>query len=176
MALQTKVNIKQAFGVAGEFYDDSPRRTATYTVGADSTFGTLAFLNSSGNVGPYVAATYTTLAGVFVRPKEAVLRNGLTASLTVAANDSVQVCSMGHVIVKSVSAITPMSPVYMCTVAGTGFAVGDIATASQTAGTWKLINGASFVSATTTTGDADSSSATTYFGVIELGAPISIAS
>ena len=106
--------------------------------------------------------------------EEAVIRNGLTATMDIAANDNVQVCSMGHVIVKSVTAVTPMSPVYVCTVAGGTFAVGDIATASQASGTWKLINGATFVSATTTTGDVDSSTATTYFGVVELGAPISI--
>ena len=80
MALQTKVNIKQAFGIAGEFFDDSPRRTASYVVGADSVFGTFAFLNSAtGLVGPYTAGTYTTLAGLFVRPKEAVIRNALLA-------------------------------------------------------------------------------------------------
>lgn len=42
MALQTSVNVLQGFGVAGEFFDDSPRRVNSYIVAGGSPISAVA--------------------------------------------------------------------------------------------------------------------------------------
>lgn len=100
---QTQVNIKQAFGVVGDFYDDSPRRVDPYIVAGGSigqyfTISTddpkLATVGGAGIPG-----------GIAVNSKEYALA-GLSASLTFANGAIAQLCSMGRVVVAATTAVT----------------------------------------------------------------------
>ena len=100
--MQTTINVEQAFGIAGEIYDLTPYRVDAREVATAVTFGTPAGLKSDGTVGA-MDATYSTFAGIFVRPKEEVSYgtsgNPLAPTLTVPAGRTVQIMSMGRVVV-----------------------------------------------------------------------------
>lgn len=102
--MQTKINVKQAFGLVGEMYDLTPYRVDAKQVAAEATFGHAAGRSSTGTYADMASTTYTTFAGIFVRPKEAVSYGGTTgtdkalaATMTQPAGASVQICSMGRV-------------------------------------------------------------------------------
>lgn len=101
--MQTTVNVAQAFGLVGEMYDLTPRRVDAYEVATQVTMGAVAGFSAAGKVGAMDADTYTKFAGVVVRPHEAVNYGGaagaLAASITQPAGATVQVCSMGRVVV-----------------------------------------------------------------------------
>ena len=100
--MQTTINVEQAFGIAGEIYDLTPYRVDANEVATAVTFGTPAGRKSDGTVGA-MDTTYSTFAGIFVRPKEEVSYgtsgNPLAPTLTVPAGRTVQVMSMGRVVV-----------------------------------------------------------------------------
>lgn len=104
--MQTTINVEQAFGIAGEIYDLTPYRVDAREVATAVTFGTPAGLKSDGTVGA-MDTTYSTFAGIFVRPKEEVsygtvaggTGNPLAPTLTVPAGRTVQIMSMGRVVV-----------------------------------------------------------------------------
>ena len=108
--MQTTINVEQAFGIAGEIYDLTPYRVDANEVATAVTFGTPAGRKSDGTVGA-MDSTYSTFVGVFVRPKEEVsygtvtggtanpLANPLAPTLTVPAGRTVQIMSMGRVVV-----------------------------------------------------------------------------
>ena len=108
--MQTTINVEQAFGIAGEIYDLTPYRVDANEVATAVTFGTPAGRKSDGTVGA-MDSTYPTFVGVFVRPKEEVsygtvtgstanpLANPLAPTLTVPAGRTVQIMSMGRVVV-----------------------------------------------------------------------------
>lgn len=108
--MQTAINVKQAFGIAGEIYDLTPYRVDAREVATAVTFGTAAGVSSTGAFGAMAASTYTKFAGIFVRPKEeisygtvktspAVEVNPLGATMTVPAGRTVQIMSMGRVVI-----------------------------------------------------------------------------
>lgn len=101
--MQTTINVEQAFGIAGEIYDLTPYRVDANEVATAVTFGTPAGRKSDGTVGAMDGTTYTTFAGIFVRPKEEVSYgtsgNPLAPTLTVPAGRTVQIMSMGRVVV-----------------------------------------------------------------------------
>lgn len=110
MAFQTSVNKYQVIGVHGEFADDSPSRTAPYALVANSTVqpavgcvftqGTADNEAKVGGSGAYL--------GVLVEPKQYANLNGdLSATTNVKAGTNGEICSMGHIFVKSPTAFAP---------------------------------------------------------------------
>ena len=98
--MQKTINVAQAFGMAGEMYDLTPRRVDAKEVAADVLIGGVAGIKpADGSVGP-MGTTYTVFAGIFVRPKEEInygVSTPLAASVKVLSGQTVQVCSMGRV-------------------------------------------------------------------------------
>lgn len=102
-AIQTQVNIKQAFGVVGDFYDDSPRIVDPYIV-ADGAIG-LYFTVSADDPKSATLGGEGVLGGIAVNSKEYALL-GTKASLEFQNGAVAQLCSMGRVVVKSTNAVT----------------------------------------------------------------------
>ena len=100
--MQTTINVEQAFGIAGEIYDLTPYRVDAREVATTATFGGVAGVSTDGKYGT-MGGSYTTFAGIFVRPKEEVSYgtsgNPLAPTLTVPAGRTVQIMSMGRVVV-----------------------------------------------------------------------------
>lgn len=103
MALQKSVNQKLAFGVEGDFYDDSPRIVDPFIV-------------SEGRIGLYYTVTSAdptsatpggtgVMGGIAVNSKEYALL-GTAPSLTFKAGVAAQLASRGRVIVKASTAVT----------------------------------------------------------------------
>ena len=84
---QKVVNMKQAFGIEGEFYDSSLKRATNYKLAAAAKYGKPLFLSADGKtVTPtYNSRTENTFAGMMVNPKEAINGGGLNATMEVAA-------------------------------------------------------------------------------------------
>lgn len=107
--VQTSVNKYQVIGIPGEFADDSPSRvtpfaclansTAQPTVGYVFTQGTADNEAKVGGSGAYL--------GVLVEPKQYANYNNLNASLEVKPGTNGEICSMGHIFVKSATAFKP---------------------------------------------------------------------
>lgn len=108
--VQTSVNQYQVLGVPGEFADDSPSRVTPYacvanssaqpTVGCVFTQGTADNEAKVGGSGTYL--------GVLVEPKQYANYNGdLSATLAVKPGTIGEICSMGHIFVKSPTAFAP---------------------------------------------------------------------
>lgn len=100
--MQTTINVAQAFGVVGEMYDLTPRRVDAFEASAEVEMGKIAGMKpADGTIGP-LGATYSAFKGVFVRPHEMINRGtssgALAPSLKVPAGTTIQVCSMGRVV------------------------------------------------------------------------------
>ena len=65
--MQTTVNVKQAFGIAGEIYDLTPYRVDSRIVAAPATFGKPAGISATGTYANMASTTYTTFVGIFVK-------------------------------------------------------------------------------------------------------------
>ena len=110
MAVQKTVNKYQVLGVPGEFADDSPSRVAPYSCLANSsaqpTVG-YAFTQGSNANEAKVGGTGAFL-GILVEPKQYANYSGsLAAALTVNPGTNGEICSMGHVFVKSGTNFAP---------------------------------------------------------------------
>lgn len=107
MTLQKSVNSKQAFGLVGTFYDTSARTVAPYN------------LKAAGDVLPTIGCAFTTsaaaphnatigdgdvFAGILVSPHEYII-NGLSASLELADGTIGELCTKGHIVVQSETAV-----------------------------------------------------------------------
>lgn len=97
---QKAVNIKQAFGVEGEFYDSSIKAVTTYIAATTVKVGNPVYFDANGKV----AATGTKFAGIVVNPKE-YTQTTIGSTLDLAAGTPVAVASKGHIIVKAAGAI-----------------------------------------------------------------------
>ena len=107
--MQSTINVAQAFGLVGSIYDLTPYRVDAYEVATAVNIGGIAGRKSDGTIGAMDNSVYTTFAGIFVRPHEAVnygtvdtvtyKASPLGASLAQPAGATVQVCSMGRVVV-----------------------------------------------------------------------------
>ena len=102
MTLQSTVNDKQAFGNIGAFYDDSPRRVAPYVLDAACPVGNACTLVALAE-GHCTKGGSGAFGGILVNGHEYV-KEGLAASLDVPAGTNVQLCTMGHVVVKTTTA------------------------------------------------------------------------
>lgn len=108
--VQTSVNQYQVLGVPGEFADDSPSRVTPYVCVANSsaqpTVGCV-FTQGSADNQAKVGGSGTFL-GVLVEPKQYANINGdLSASLAVKPGTVGEICSMGHIFIKSPTAFAP---------------------------------------------------------------------
>lgn len=109
MGFQTSVNQYQVIGVPGEFADDSPSRVAPYSClaneSAQPTVG-YAFTQGSADNEAKVGGTGAFL-GILVEPKQYANFANLTASLAVNPGTNGEICSMGHIFVKSATSFAP---------------------------------------------------------------------
>lgn len=103
MAGQNIVNQKLAFGVEGDFYDDSPRIVDPFIV----TSGRIGLYFTVQSADPTSAAPGGTgvMGGIAVNSKEYALL-GTTASLEFRPGVAAQLASRGRVIVKATTAVT----------------------------------------------------------------------
>lgn len=115
MALQSTVNQKLAFGVVGSFYDDSPRSVAPYTVESGA-IGLFYTVDPSDPTKVKLGGT-GVLAGIAVNSKEYPIY-GLDASLNFKAGAVAQIARMGHIIVKSSTAIAVGNSAFYNTTTG----------------------------------------------------------
>lgn len=130
---QKTVNMKQAFGIEGEFYDSSIKRATNVKLGANAKIGKPLFRKADGTIIPVGAdATSANYIGFAVNPKEHINLSGLDATMEIAAGKYVANADKGRVIVKVANAVKVGEKVYACKTAGTGtgettnYAVGDI--------------------------------------------------
>lgn len=109
MGLQTSVNKFQVLGVPGEFADNSPSRVTPYTLEANSTVapavGCVFTQSTTGDSVAKVGGSGAFL-GVCVEPKQYANKD-LTATLNLAAGQIGEICSMGHIFVKSATQFKP---------------------------------------------------------------------
>lgn len=101
--MQKTVNTKLAFGVVGDFYDDSPRIVDPKIVSAGS-IGLYYTIDTTNPSQANLGGT-GTLGGIAVNSKEYALV-GLEASLDFVSGQVAQIASRGRVIVKSTTAVT----------------------------------------------------------------------
>lgn len=123
---QKAVNIKQAFGVEGEFYDSSVKVVATYVAATAVKVGAPVWFTADGKV----TATYAAglvFAGIVVNPKE-YSQAGFTATLNVAAHTPVAVASKGHIIIKAGDTIA------------VGDSIGFATTTTDTVAKWRTVS------------------------------------
>ena len=104
---QKTVNTFSAPGIAGDFYDESPRRVQPAIANGVVTIGNPVWY-SDATTDPLkvTASAGATLLGVVVNGKELVRANGLTAGLDVASGSVVSVCTMGRVWIKVATDVT----------------------------------------------------------------------
>lgn len=129
--MQTTVNAKQAFGLVGTFYDDSARRVAPYNLAATAagvapTIGRV-FTADANDVNKAVMAGEGSILGVLVSPHEYTL-NGLDTSLALTAGTVGEICSFGHIVVASTTAVS------VGNVAAYNKTTGEIGAYANTAG------------------------------------------
>lgn len=122
---QKTVNVKQAFGLEGEFYDSSIKRVAAYTASTDVTCGTPVYFSTNGRV----AATGSNLAGIVVNPKEYVNKSAdLASSLVVKAGQAVSVADKGRIVIKAGDTIAA------------GDSVGFATTSTDSVAKWRTVS------------------------------------
>lgn len=159
MSVQSVVNIKQTPGIAGDFFDDSPRRVdpkvLTAADGSLPTVGNVFTVADAANPSVVILGGTGSVAGILVNGKELVRSNGLTAGLTVDGDTVGSIMAMGRCWVKVGNEITINSlPAYDTT---TGAIVGVASAAGEGQA---LIPGAKFV---------EVNSAANGLAVIQLG-------
>lgn len=145
MALQSSVNTKQAFGLVGTFYDTSARTVAPYNLkkAAGGTLPTIgcAFTTSASDPKTATIGDGDVFAGILVAPKEYVT-SSLAATLELPEGTIGELCTKGHVIVKSETAV---SVGYVAAYSKTTGKISAYADAASVPNTHVQIAGASFV-------------------------------
>lgn len=102
--VQTVVNKKQAFGVEGSVYDQSPVRAAAYVAGTNGvTVGRVCTINADA---PEVAnlGGSDVFGGIAINHLEYANYGNLMASLNLPAGAQVTLATFGHVVVRSATA------------------------------------------------------------------------
>lgn len=98
MPFQSSVNVYQAPGVPGDFFDDSPRRVHGVVVSGGAVIGNAAtYINAASDPMQVKGGGSAGFAGVIVNGKELVRSAGLSASLALKDNTVAPVCQMGRV-------------------------------------------------------------------------------
>lgn len=104
--VQTVVNKKQAFGVEGSIYDQSPVRASAYIAGTGGV--TIGKVCTHSDSTPEVVSLggSDVFAGVAINHLEYANASGLSASMSVPAGTQVTCCTFGHVVVRSATAFS----------------------------------------------------------------------
>ena len=99
--VQTVINKKQAFGVEGSIYDQSPVRASAYIAGTGGV--TIGKVCTKATSTPDVASLggSDVFAGIAINHLEYANVSGLSASMAVPAGAQVTCCTFGHVVVRS---------------------------------------------------------------------------
>lgn len=109
MTLQTQVYQQQSRGIVGEFADNSPRRVAPYNVmktdDAEPVVG-YAFTQGTNDNEANVGGSGAFL-GVLVAPKQYANYQNLNPTLNLKNGAIGEICSFGHIYVKSATAVKP---------------------------------------------------------------------
>lgn len=123
--VQTVVNAKQAFGVEGSIYDQSPVRASAYIAGENGVvIGKVCTHNASN---PEVVDLGGTgvFAGIAVNHLEYANQSGLSASMALPAGAQVTCATFAHVVVRSATAFAPGYGAIYNTTTGAISAVAD---------------------------------------------------
>lgn len=102
--VQTVVNAKQAFGIEGSIYDQSPVRAAAYIAGENGVVIGRICTHNASNAEVVDLGGAGSFAGVAINHLEYANASGLANSLNLAAGSQVTCCSFGHVVVRSETA------------------------------------------------------------------------
>lgn len=109
MPVQTSVNQYQVLGVHGEFADDSPSRVTPYSClansGAQPKIGCVFTQGTNDNEA--VVGGSGAYLGVLVEPKQYANYANLNPTLNVNPGTNGEICSMGHIFIKSETAFAP---------------------------------------------------------------------
>lgn len=99
--VQTVVNKKQAFGVEGSVYDQSPIRAQDYVAGTGGvTVGRVCTIDDDA---PEIAnlGGSDVFGGIAINHLEYANYSNLTASMSVPAGEQVTLATFGHIVVRS---------------------------------------------------------------------------
>lgn len=102
--VQTVVNNKQAFGVEGSIYDQSPVRSAAYVAGTGGV--KVGCVCTADDDAPSIAnlGGSDVFVGIAVNHLEYANQSGLSASMALPAGSQVTCATFGHVVVRSATA------------------------------------------------------------------------
>lgn len=101
--VQTSINKKQAFGVEGSIYDQSPVRASAYIAGEGGV--KIGCVCTADDDAPEVAnkGGSDVFVGIAINHLE-YANGGLSASMELPAGAQVTCCTFGHVVVRSATA------------------------------------------------------------------------
>lgn len=102
--VQTVVNKKQAFGVEGSIYDQSPIRAAAYVAGTGGV--KVGCVCTADNDAPEIAnlGGSDVFVGIAINHLEYANYSNLTASMNLPAGAQVTCATFGHIVVRSATA------------------------------------------------------------------------
>lgn len=153
MTVQTAVNQFQSVGIQGEFSDNSPRRVAPYTVlatGEKPPMVGYAFTQGTKDNEAVVGGSDTFL-GVCVNPKNYANYKNLDPTMELKSGSIAQICSFGHIYVKSSTAVKPG---YVAAYdPADGSISGYVDATAVTTAKLTLIPGAKFIQVSTAAGE-----------------------
>lgn len=102
--VQTVVNAKQAFGVEGSIYDQSPVRAAAYIAGENGVVVGKVCTHNASNPEVVDLGGTGSFAGIAINHLEYANFNGLSASMSIPEGGQVTCASFAHVVVRSATA------------------------------------------------------------------------
>lgn len=143
MATQSTVNVYQAPGIAGDFYDDSANFTFPAIAVSGAVVGNAVTYASAGTDPQLVQAGGSgAFAGIVVNGKELLRANGLVAGLSVSSGTIVPVCDHGNI---WVTVETAIEVGYIPTYNQATGAIGGYASGGSAATSHAVIPDASFI-------------------------------
>ena len=131
--VQTAINAKQAFGVEGSIYDQSPVRASAYIAGENGVSVGKACTMDVDHPDVVNLGGTGAFAGIVINHLEYANQGALSASMNVPAGTQVTLCTFGHVVVRSATAFKVGYDAYYNATTGaiSGVAVGGSAPASS---------------------------------------------
>lgn len=105
MALQTTINIEQAYGKEGSYADNSPRRAMTKVLAGNTPTLGRVFTQSTTNEKEAIMGGTGAIVGIAINDGTAALGCNLTASLEVRVGATATIANFAHVLVKPSNAV-----------------------------------------------------------------------
>ena len=157
--VQTTVNSKQAFGVEGSVYDQSPVRASAYIAGSGGV--KIGCVCTADDDAPTIAnkGGSDVFVGIAINHLEYANHSGLTASMELPAGSQVTCATFGHIVVRSATAFKIGYDAIYNTTTGAISAVADATAQDAVPAGSAVIPNAKFI---LVNGDADE------MGVLEL--------